>query len=80
MATWLTEHWTYLTGAASALLSLIGGWRFGPRIKDWCIARIAVETDLVYCRRENHILGDYIERMEKRLASVGLHVSDDGSD
>ncbi len=80
MATWLTEHWTYLTGAVSALLSLIGAARFGPRLKGWCIARIAVETDLIYCRRENHILEGYIERMEKRLASVGLHVSDDGSE
>ncbi len=39
-----------------------------------------METDLIYCRRENHILEDYITKMEKRLASVGLHVSDDGSE
>ena len=80
MATWLIEHWHLLTGSLSTLLALLSAWRFGPRLKGWCIARIAMETALIYCRRENHILEGYIERMEKRLASVGLHVSDDGSE
>ena len=80
MDQWVLSHWHYLSGSLSALLALLSAWRFGPRLKGWCTARIAVETDLVYCRRENHILEDYITKMEKRLASVGLHVSDDGSE
>lgn len=80
MDQWVLSHWHYLSGSLSALLALLSAWRFGPRLKGWCIARIAVETDLIYCRRENHILEDYITKMEKRLAGVGLHVSDDGSE
>lgn len=76
----MLDHWSQLTGAVSAFLALLGTWRFGPRLKGWCSARIAVETALVYCRRENHILEDYITKMEKRLAGAGLHVSDDGSE
>ncbi len=79
MEQWLISHWHYLSGSLSALLALLSAWRFGPRFKGWCIGRIAVEKDLLYCRRENAILESYIEKVERRLANAGLTGSDDGS-
>lgn len=79
MATWLIEHWSQILGGLSTVLALLGTWRFAPRAKGWCIGRIAVEKDLLYCRRENAILESYIEKVERRLANAGLTGSDDGS-
>ncbi len=50
MATWLLEHWTAVTAAATALGGVLLRRQPG---KAWLMARITVELDLIECQRRN---------------------------
>ena len=68
MTALLSDHWPHFIGTVTALTGALAGlWRL--RLGGWVRRRIAVEMDLVYCKREVEILEGYIEKMEKRLGS-----------
>lgn len=75
MGIWLTGHWSELLGGLLTLLSLIGTWRFGPRVKLFLAGRFDLERENFYLRRENAILVGYIDRVDEILSRAGIDVS-----
>jgi len=70
------SHWSLFTGALSAVLALLGTWRFGPRAKGFLAARFALEKENFYLKRERRITEAYIEMMERRLKAAGIDISE----